>query len=779
MCSMWGLSNNNAYQYRIVMYDKAGNVSYVYWMETIKIDTTPPSISDVSNSNPINMLATNWHTYSISVSENGGSPITSITANSENSNNQAQTTIRNSLNSNLSFSWDIQNVDQIAGYKISNALPHGGSREFSFTVTEIRDQAWNPWNGNHITNHYVYANTTQITQKTTIQNEVDDIGNIADWSEKKLFLRLRDAFGNAITSASWIGRTIDFNFNITNGIFLNQYSNSGPSWVKVSFPNSTASYSSLTTWTAVNQSVDNQISTDGDYEFRFKVYTPTYNAYNKAPLGSEFTINNITFDINRTTSIATWDWPQAQDIAWTTGVQSWFDALYKTLISWAIKDDWFIEGTVQQSNVLLTKASSVVNGTSRNIYLEFWTWARLSVPNLDLYYSQSWNPNTLSIEWNQSNLTYPPYVSSFSIPPQNYSLKTKLIQASWFSVWNLQSTYLSTHIWYTLDGYTVAYNSDIINKNNYFEDITLANNTSQWWVKITWITASKNRSEIINNQFTQDISILWNIYKTTVKKDIVSSVYNLIKSITADNGTRSIVDLTNFSSSSNSWKKLLKDTVLYFGDLDGAQVVLWNGDEQIDGVKTIVVVWGDLYIQNNMYYQNKSEDILGIVVLKDENGKWGNLYIHPSVTNIVWTYIIDKSIISYNWVELDGNTSQDTLENQLHVFWSVFSENTIWWSRASPVKCPYYVSSCNQEIAQKYDLNFLRRFTLNTLWVPIGTNVKVIGGWQYDSVSWTFVWWASYFARNITSPADSYLKYPVVIEYNPLVSKVYPPLFSK
>jgi hypothetical protein len=778
-CSMWGLSNNNAYQYRIVIYDRAWNVWYIYGTETIKIDTTAPSISDVSNSNPLNMLATDGYTYGISVSENWGSPITSIVTNTENSNNQNQYTNRSSTNSSLVFSWDIQNIDQIAGYKISNTLPHGGSREFSFTVNQICDQAGNCWNGSNVTNHYVYANTTQISTKTAIQNEIDDIWNVADWWEKRLFIRLRDAFGNAITSASWIGRTVDFNFNVTNGVFLNQYSNSWPSWVKISFPNNTTSYSSLTTWTAVTQSVDNQISTNGDYEFRFKVYTPTYNAYNKAPLGSEFTINNVTFDINRATSVATWDWPQSQDVAWTTGVQSWFDALYKTVISWAIKDDGLIEGTVQQSNVLLTKTSSPVDGTSRNIYLEFWTWARASVPNLNLYYSQSWNPSIQSVEWNQASLTYTPYVSIFSTPSQNYPLKTKLIQASWFSVWNLQSTYLSTHIWYTLDWYSVAYNSDIINKNNYFEDITLANNTSQWWVKITWITASKNKNEIIDNQFTQDISILWNIYKTTVKKDIISNVYSLIKSITADNGTRNIRDLTSFSSSSNSWKKLLKDTVLYFGDLDGSQVVLWDGDEQIDGVKTIIVVWGDLYIQNNMYYQNKSEDILGVIVLKDENGKGGNLYIDPSVTNIVWTYIIDKSIISYNWGELDGNTLQDILKNQLHIFGSVFSENTIWWSRANPVKCPYYVSSCNQEMAQKYDLNFLRRFTLNTLWIPIGTNAKVIGWWRYDSTSWTFVSWASYFARNITSLTDSYLKYPVVIEYNALVSKVYPPLFSK
>jgi hypothetical protein len=121
------------------------------------------------------MLATDGYTYGISVSENGGSPITSIVTNTENSNNQNQYTNRSSTNSSLVFSWDIQNIDQIAGYKISNALPHGGSREFSFTVNQICDQAGNCWNGSNVTNHYVYANTTQISTKTAIQNEIDDI----------------------------------------------------------------------------------------------------------------------------------------------------------------------------------------------------------------------------------------------------------------------------------------------------------------------------------------------------------------------------------------------------------------------------------------------------------------------------------------------------------------------------------------------------------------------------------------------------------------------------
>ena len=54
------------------------------------------------------------------------------------------------------------------------------------------------------------------------------------------------------------------------------------------------------------------------------------------------------------------------------------------------------------------------------------------------------------------------------------------------------------------------------------------------------------------------------------------------------------------------------------------------------------------------------------------------MYIDPSVTNIVGSVFAEKSVISYDGTkELDGNTSVNTLKNQLHIYGNVFSENTI------------------------------------------------------------------------------------------------------
>lgn len=107
--------------------------------------------------------------------------------------------------------------------------------------------------------------------------------------------------------------------------------------------------------------------------------------------------------------------------------------------------------------------------------------------------------------------------------------------------------------------------------------------------------------------------------------------------------------------------------------------------------------------------------------MKDSNWNWWNLYIDDTVTNIVWSIYLDKSVFNYKslyswanptnlWI-LTQSDSIANFKNQLYIQGSLFSENTIWGSRAHPLQCPYYITAyCNEEEAQKYDLNYLRRY---------------------------------------------------------------------
>jgi len=186
------------------------------------------------------------------------------------------------------------------------------------------------------------------------------------------------------------------------------------------------------------------------------------------------------------------------------------------------------------------------------------------------------------------------------------------------------------------------------------------------------------------------------------------------------------------------WKKVYGNRVLYFLGLSWANITLdlWSIlPTKLEWKKTIVVEGWNLYIKSNIL-KTRDSDTLWIIVLKDDTWSWGNIYINPEVTNI------------------------DALVNQLYIRGSVFSNNTIWWSRASPLICPYYIiSTCTIVKAQTYDFNYLRRYFR---YKDISGTMKVANSWK------TSIWIA-------TSDKD----YPVVIKYDSQIQTAPPPLFYK
>jgi hypothetical protein len=62
----------------------------------------------------------------------------------------------------------------------------------------------------------------------------------------------------------------------------------------------------------------------------------------------------------------------------------------------------------------------------------------------------------------------------------------------------------------------------------------------------------------------------------------------------------------------------------------------------------------------------------------EKDGKGGNIYIDPDVTDIHAIIYASKSIESYvNNIPADGTTPDNELVNQLYVYGSLFSENTL------------------------------------------------------------------------------------------------------
>ncbi|NUJ97286.1 hypothetical protein HGA92_00690 [Candidatus Gracilibacteria bacterium] len=719
-------------------------------------DDTPPTEGDliINPTSGTGLLANNSQNFQINIGNNGGAPINYIETRFENWNTINSLLAGNfiSLSPVLNMTVSTQNVD--------NDRQANGSREYTLDFINVCDEAGNCTNTLSDRNYPIYANSTNLGVADVTTNEIDDLNNVADGSTRDFTITLKDVYGNNIVLATGINRTIDFNFNTNNTLYLNQYTRSGDSSVFTSIPNSGTFSNRFPLGNGIITSFNGQNSSNGNYNFGFNVYTPTYQTYMADPNG-RFDINSISSDINGILGA------NSGISINNSSTQARFNPLYNTTFSGELVTYGFMEGTVQRSQVGVSKnAFSLNNGNLREIYLEYGSGARESVPRLKMSYSQSGNPtNTMG----EGNPNYTQFISpSFSV--QDYPLRTKIIQGTG-SISDLNKTYLSSHIRYELDGHDVIYNSDIIGKGNYWEDLVANNNTYQVGLKILGIGSSKNNGEIITDQFANDLKILGNIYKSSLKKDVTTNAYSTIKSVTPINGTSpyQINELNDFSLNSDG-TKLKNNSILYFGNINGARVDLGDGNETASGSKTIIIEGGNLYIRNNIRYAN-SNSILGIIVLKDANGNGGNIYIDPSVTRIDATIFTERSIVSYDGTNIiDGDADADVLNNQLFIFGTVFSENTIGGSRTDPLKCPYYISSlsCTVTNAQIYDLNYLRRYYIYDSdgdGDVDNSDVAANGGINYAG---TF---------NVTS--YPYARYPVVINYNPLLASFPPPLFTK
>jgi len=712
----WGITWCNAWD-RAISISPAWCTSGSCTMTCWRYDDVPPTALDVTNSNNANLEATNSYNYDYSIFINWWAPIRDISWTKENTINQSTSPYTaNSLP--FGTTWDIRNVDNYRNKDWSTA------REYSITLNEICDEAWNCWNWVISNNHNVYANSSNVSIEEVNNSHVldlEDNDNIANGSNYPFTITLIDQWWNEIIPANWINREIDFNFDVSNSTKLDHYKLTWDA-IYLNTPDSLATFSNrLSASSSFND--QSSPSSNGVYPFTFRVYNPTFNADPDSVWN--FTINNVTYDINQT------DFANitAKSLNNSNNINFRFGPLYTTTFSWQQVSDWFIVWPTQIWTLTL-------NWTwTPDMFLEYWYYDP-NVPNhrphpvLDMDFLDWWTWTKL-LEWEQ--------VSAINLEKfwtATWPLYTQVFQDWTLSVEN-QKTYLSSHISYTLDGNPVVYNSDVIWMDTYWGTAIGTDNTHQKWILINWLTHSGKQNELVIGDDPNYYAVLWNLDKSSLQRDIRKNTYWLIRNVSTSNGWWVITTL-DFTANTD-WAKLWD--ILYFWWTDvtiNASNYSWN--------KTIVVVWWNLYITNDIIANNKANDILWIIVLKDDAWNWGNIYVDPSVLEIDSILYADKALVSYDWsseISPDNGWTYSVLSNQLYVHGSLFSNNTIWWSvNVSSLECPFYITSCDLDTAQKFDLNYLRR--------------------GFDSkYSW------------------AYWDYPIIINYNPLVQTTPPPLFSK
>jgi len=721
------------------------------WELELKLDIVKPIASDISWFWKIlswtYFNADNSKDFSLAVSDSWAAPIVSIKWYFEKQNVVA-------TDLNITTTWQfvssVNGVLSLATQDVSivdNGVsdPHlWNSREYTFKVTEVKDEAWNLMIVSELPtyNYYVFASNIDSTNSSILwETNFDD--EVADWiTEKILTVDLKDQFNNKIIpveQSDWTPeRDILLTANFTNTLYKDQYNLSWDSGIQLTeFDENIYSFA----WANIVTPISNINNNDGVYNLKFKVFAPTYEAlatnWREFALWN-FQINNIRVDV----SDYTWDEPV--NFSWPS-LDFQFKPIYYISTSWELTNSWFTEWTTQSWTIDISQ-----------------NWA--INPTIDgLYYVKDWlNKGSFTGSWKitQAPTFWSSDISTLSIWTKfldTFNISTTYILNTLFTLNDASSrddivgVQLYWYIKYTVWWEVITYEVDNLNTTN-------AQNFES--IKIFWITNidEDKQRDLVLDQNEKDVqNLAWEITKSNLKRDIRKNAINTVKVITPSTWLNPLIDdlsgtTWDESNDDNGWDVLWD--ILYFGGLLWDNVVL----DAVTGLawrKTIIIRWWNLYIKSNVI-NNWNSDLLWIIVLEDEDWNWWNLYINNDVAQVDAVIYTDKSIIGFNdfYWEIDWNINSTVIDKQLYIRWSIFSENTIWGSRIPiwdgwPV-CPFYTESiswfvCDITEAQKYDLNYLRS------WVGVSPN--------FTPSSWN--------------------NYPVIIKYNSRLQSTPPPLFEK
>lgn len=765
--------SDGVYYFRARTCTQAWNCSWITQF-ILKIDTVVPVATDITSVTSPNLLANHSYPIELSIDRASWSPIAEIRWRFENWNsrdnllsqitsNSSWTRTTTSWSTNWNVTQNICNVENNINQNSTNcnvtntdgsSLWWNGWREYRFIISYVRDEAWNIYSWSARLNYNVYSDTTNITTRNI--NHI----NISSWliannQIKNVTITLKDRYENGIIDATWISRQIWIDMNIFNDLRLNQHLN-------------TWSDSAIDIWATtipiwnisyINWSVPWVIKSSSGWIFTlpFRIYWPTSNADSFVPWNA--TISSMWYNITWTSIFSGDTWSGSiPSSTFDLQVNSPFRSNF-----WSELDgrNVFIEWA-QQTSTLRLENNWMNVGVNKWLFLEFGadnvsrltlTWNLLLPSNWRI--SEYLEPLSSLFLWNSS---FPiSWVTPYSDLHTSMTLDTPPLP-------NISTAYLATIINYQLPSKNITYPSDIINKSTYHDPSTLWS-VSQVAVKIVWNTSSQNTEEILNNQFSNDVRLLWEITKSSLRSGIESRVYNVIRNISTSSISWNVTNLWGIIWWNPDGESMYAWKVLLFRNPSSGRVEIFS--DSIEGNKTLIVENGDVYIRWNIQ-NDDAEDILWIIVLS------GSVLIDTSVTDIDAVIYTNRSIhSSTDWTnKLDWSVSQSQIANQLYIKWSIFTENTIGWSRSTPVKCPYYVQAwdcTNSTEAQAYDLNYLRRYFTYDSWSWYDTDTTGDGNPDKNRTGQISQW-------GINNPVNAI--YPVVIEYNPAIQSVPPPFFD-
>lgn len=394
----------------------------------------------------------------------------------------------------------------------------------------------------------------------------------------------------------------------------------------------------------------------------------------------------------------------------------------------------------------------------------------------------------------------------------SYYFKWSFINDDWWSwfetIKNDNNNYFCPDSW----KFSIHLKSDNI-PNAFFEDFVITNENDLWYIVLKIEDVNWDEVEIdervifssmklsvswnvnfkpnindefwwwsINQQYTSNINFIdYNIWVWKIYSQIKKNIYKITR---AEEWSTNLYNINNFlwnnlfdyswqntwfiSNSSNKWQIL--------------NIWYWSGEIEVDWEKHVIVKWGNIYIKNDIYNNpNNDESILTIIALRDKNNpeNWWNIYIDPYVTNIDAVLIAEGSIMSYNWSTTLNSTnvnSVNLLRNQLLIYWSIISRNTIW-NNIAPYNSDDYIKNWWEVETPKYNLENLRSFQVvrsnQIIWEcdSYWWEVSAIGDNEYKAKKFAFAWKKECYLDDLTynNLRSTHRTASTVIEYNPVL----------
>ncbi|MBT4936643.1 hypothetical protein HON22_01885 [Candidatus Peregrinibacteria bacterium] len=168
--------------------------------------------------------------------------------------------------------------------------------------------------------------------------------------------------------------------------------------------------------------------------------------------------------------------------------------------------------------------------------------------------------------------------------------------------------------------------------------------------------------------------------------------------------------------------KLVNDNKSYVMKGAGEDLVITGtggnlsiGDEPL----AFISYGGNIIIKSNIIHGGTKKPTIAFIALRNEQtGTGGEIHIENEtasggdLTDLVGSLIAERGIVGLYGTSTDLSTEDRTnLDNQLYIEGSVMSKNTLGGGD-SPLTCPSFVKKvdCSIEKAQKYDLNYIRRY---------------------------------------------------------------------